>query len=311
MSEARVVFLGTGDIAIPAFQMLVDQGLKPVALVTQPDRPVGRRQTLLTPPKLKEHALTAGIPVLQPENIRETEALDEIEALHADLMIVMAYGQILPKRLLAMPRIACINLHASLLPLHRGASCIQAAIDAGDAETGITIMHVVPKLDAGDIILSEHIPLGPDATGGVIHDQLAELAPLALERAIHVLLNGTATRTIQDESLVTYAPKLERHDGVLDWTQSAELLDRRIRAYDPWPGTTTTLEGKRVKIFPPVEIVDAVGEPGTLLAIDTGLTIACGHQALRVHSLQPEGKQRMAAGDFARGARLATGVRFD
>lgn len=309
MSDTRVVFLGTGDIAIPTFQMLLEKGPRPVALVTQPDRPVGRKQAL-TPPKIKELAMAHGIPVLQPENIREASALDEIEALHADLMVVMAYGQILPKRLLAMPPVACINLHASLLPRHRGASCIQAAIDAGDTETGITIMHVVPKLDAGDIIHVERLPLGPDRTGGVIHDQLADLSPLALERAITSLLNGSATRTVQDEALVTYAPKLERHDGAIDWSQSAQQVNRRVRAYDPWPGTTTTFEGKRVKIFPPVEIVDGSGEPGTILSIDSALTIACGDQALRVHCLQPEGKQRMAAADFARGARITAGTRF-
>jgi len=298
----RIAFLGTGEIAIPSFQRLIAEGMTPVVLVTQPDKPVGRHHTL-TPPAIKTVALEAGIPVLQPEKVREV--IDELAALDLDLMVVMAYGQILPKKLIALPKIACINLHASLLPKYRGAACIQAAIEAGDTETGITVMHVVKALDAGDIISAKSIVIGEQETGGELHDRLAELAPEAMWEAIGQLASGTAGRTPQDESRVSYISKLDRDHGRLDFSRTAEDLERQIRAYDPWPGTFTTLQeaGKerRLKIYPPTTVVDLDLPAGEFKVIDGQLLVGCGKGALRLNEVQPEGSRRMKVEDYLRG----------
>jgi methionyl-tRNA formyltransferase len=298
----RVAFLGTGEIAIPAFRRLIDQGPRPMLLVTQPDKPVGRHHTL-TPPLIKTVALEAGIPVLQPERIRDIH--EELAAMELDLVVVMAYGQILSSKFIALPSIACINLHASLLPKHRGAACIQAAIEQGDAETGISVMHVVRALDAGDVILTKAIPIRPDETGGQLHDRLAELAPDAMSEAIELLLSGDAPRTPQDESQVTYISKLEREDGLLDFTRPATELERTIRAYDPWPGTfTNVLENgkpRRLKVFPPTQVIDRDLAPGVIEVVEGEMRIGTAEGALRLEIVQPEGAKRMAVSDYLRG----------
>jgi methionyl-tRNA formyltransferase len=298
----RIAFLGTGEIAIPSFERLIAEGMKPVVLVTQPDKPVGRHHTL-TPPAIKTVAIEAGIPVLQPEKVREV--IDELAALDLDLMVVMAYGQILPKKLIALPKIACINLHASLLPKYRGAACIQAAIEAGDSETGITVMHVVKALDAGDIISAKSIVIGEQETGGELHDRLAELAPEAMWEAIGRLASGTASRTPQDEAQVSYISKLDRDHGRLDFIRPATELERQIRAYDPWPGTFTVLteagKERRLKVFPPVEVLDRDLSPGEWEMSDGQLVVGCGQGALRLTQVQPEGARRMSAEEFLRG----------
>jgi methionyl-tRNA formyltransferase len=306
--DSRIVFFGSGEIAIPSFRRLIDSGPRPLALVTQPDKPAGRHRSTLTPPPIKRIALEAGIPVLQPESVREEGSLIALRALQPDIIVVMAYGQILPKALIAIPRIACINLHASLLPRHRGASCIQAAIDDGDPETGVTVMHVVPKLDAGDMILSRSTLIHENDTGGILHDRMAELAAEALAAALSPLLAGTASRTPQDPGLATYAPKLERDHGRLDWTWDAARLARRIRAYEPWPGTWSEIveEGKparRLKIFPIVQAIDgASGLPGTLsLSPEGSLQVACASGQLLLEEVQPDGSRRMSASEWANG----------
>ncbi len=302
---ARVIFFGSGEIAIPAFRRLIEAGPRPLALVTQPDKPAGRHRELLPPP-IKRIAVDAGIPVLQPESVRDEESLAALRELAPDLIVVMAYGQILPKALIAIPRIACINLHASLLPRHRGASCIQAAIDEGDAETGITVMHVVAKLDAGDIIVAHSTPVLPEDTGGSLHDRMGGIAAEAMAEAIPLLLAGTAPRTPQDAALSTYAPKLERDHGRIDWTWDAERLARRIRAYEPWPGTwTEIIDGgkvKRIKIFPAVAGAESVGLPGAVrLAEDGAIRVACGSGYLELGEVQADGSRRMSAQEWARG----------
>lgn len=311
-SPARAVFFGTGDIARPSLRALAAYpGIELLGLVTQPDKPVGRHQTL-TPPALKSDALALGLPVWQPEKARNFTA--ELAALGADFFVVMAYGQILPKALIDLPRVACLNLHASLLPRHRGASPIQAALLAGDAETGITVMHIAPELDAGDIVLAEKTPIFPGETGGQLHDRLAEVAPVAMVRALDGLLAGSAPRTPQDPALVTVLGKLERSDGRLDWSADAPSLARRIHAFDPWPGTFTTLPGgKSLKIHAPAAVVDSAGSaaPGTVLASSPAtLRVACGSGALELAVVQPEGKRRMAAADFLRGHPLPPGTRL-
>ena len=302
LADARVVFFGSGEIAIPAFRRLIAEGPRPLALVTQPDKPAGRHREL-TPPPIKRVALDAGIPVLQPESVRDEASLAELRSLAPDVIVVMAYGQILPKALISIPQIACINLHASLLPRYRGASCLQAAIDEGDAETGITVMHMVPKLDAGDIIHALATAIDARETGGSLHDRMADLAAEAMAQALPKLVDGSATRTPQDGEKSTYAPKLEREHGRIDWSWDAERLDRRIRAYEPWPGTWTTFDGKRVKIFPATAGQGTAGEPGTLSVVDGEVRVACGSGMLVLGEVQPDGSRRMPARDWVKGLR--------
>ena len=311
--------MATGDIAIPAFNALAETG-QVVALVTQPDRPVGRHYET-KPPQIKVCAQERGILVYQPEKVSTPEAVAHLRAYEPDLFVVMAYGQLLSQEVIDLPRLACINAHASLLPRHRGAACIQAAIEAGDNKTGITIMHIVKKMDAGDIICTREIPLRGRETAETLHDDLARLAPDALLEAIAALEAGTATRTPQESELATYCKKLVRADGRLDWTQPAFQVARKIRAYHSWPGTSTTYvsartgQSRELKIFPPVDVfagTDPTAEPGTVLeAGPDGLLIACGGPrggALRVTSLQIPGGRRMNAESFFAGHRICPGM---
>ena len=298
--------MGTGDIAIPAFQSLIDSEYNLLGLVTQPDKPVGRKQ-LLTPPKIKELALQHDLPVWQPEKAKSKAFLTELEALAPDIIIVMAYGQILTQRLIDIPTNAIINVHASLLPLYRGASCIQGPIADGHDQTGVTIMHVVKALDAGDIILQRTTPISPEDTGGSVHDRLADQTPDALLEALAQLSSGTATRTPQIEEDSTYAPKLLRNDGELDFSRSATELERLIRAYHPWPGTFfpyTDKKGKtkRLKVFPPVSVHSTSHPIGQPLIEDNKLLIGCGdNSTLELTLVQPEGSKAMPASDFLKG----------
>ena len=298
----KLIFIATGDIALPAFRHLLASGPRPLALVTQPDKPTGRRQTL-TPPAIKLAALAAGIPVYQPEKIGDIAA--DLAALEPEFIVVMAYGQILRKNILTLASRAIINLHASLLPKYRGAACIQAAIDAGDSETGITAMHVVSALDAGDIILAESIPIAADETGGSLHDRLAALAAPVMASALEHLAAGTAPRIPQDVAASCYISKLDRDHGRIDWTQDAAAIERRIRAYDPWPGTYTlaTEDGrpKRLKIFPPATVVDQSLTPGEIVISENQLIVGCGTAALQLGTVQPEGTRRMSATDYLSG----------
>lgn len=302
--------MGTGDIVLQSLRALLASRHEICGVVTQPDRPVGRHQELHAPPP-KTMALEAGVPVLQPERVRNKEALAEIAALEPELIVVMAYGQILPDALLEMPPVACINVHASLLPRFRGAACVQGPIDAGDAESGVTIMHVTAALDQGDIILQKSLPLGPEETGGRLHDTLAELAPAPLLEAIDLLEAGTAPREVQNDDLATYVPKLVREQGRLDWNLPAALLERRIRAYDPWPGTFTLFtdhrgRARRLKVFPMAAVADGAGESGEILeASEGGIVVACGEGALKLSHLQPDGGRRVTAREFLTGHPLA------
>lgn len=296
-----LAFIATGEIAIPTFRHLIENGPKPCVLITQPDKPVGRSQSSTVPPEIKTLALANDIPVWQPEKIGEIAA--DLEALHVDIAVVMAYGQIIGKAVRKAPKKAIINLHASILPKYRGASCIQSAIRNGDAETGITIMHVIRELDAGNIILTKKLKIGTKETGGELHDRLADLGPAALAEALDVLINNPKVGTPQNPAEVTYAPKLLREDGRLDFTQSAEQLERTIRAYDPWPGTFTEVSirgsNKRLKIFPPTTISEHPLPAGELLSQNGELLIGCGKQSLILSEVQPEGSKRMPAAAFA------------
>ena len=296
----RIVFMGTGDIAIPAFRSLV-RNSDLVGLVTQPDRPVGRHQ-VLTAPAIKNIAREAGIPVLQPHSLRTPDALINLKRLNPDLIAVMAYGQILSQEVIDMAPMGCIN----------------AAIKSGDSETGITIMHIVKKLDAGDIIAQISTPLEGTETGGSLHDKLAQMTPDVLLQAIHAIEKGTATRVPQKEFLATYAPKLLRADGKIDWTRPAEEIGRMIRAYDPWPGTFTNYWNRKkrirnMKIFPGFSIVpEAEGKPGQVLSAgEQGLLIACGSGGLLVTNVQLEGSTRMNISQLIAGHPNLKDIHFD
>ncbi len=316
MAKLRVVFMGTGDIGLPTLRFLLSEGLlQTVGVVTQPDRPVGRAQTV-TPPAPKRLAAEAGVPVLQPERLRRPEAVEALRALAPDLVVVMAYGQILPKSVLDLPTVACLNLHASLLPRHRGAAPIQAAILAGDRESGITVMHMAEGLDTGDVVLRRVLPIRRRETGGSLHDRLADLAPAALAEALPPLLAGNAPRERQDDASATYAAKLDRDSGRIDWAAPGGHLDLLVRAMDPWPGSWTTLhepggEGRRLKIHRALPVHRAHGKPGVIIRIsDRGVLVGAGTGGLLLREAQLEGKRRLPAEVWARGARLVPGAQL-
>jgi methionyl-tRNA formyltransferase len=303
----RVVFFGTGDIAIPSFRWLLDApGIEVIALVTQPDKPVGRHQEV-QPPEIKKLALAHGVRVLQPLKMRAPEAVAEIQALGAELIVVMAYGQILPKGVLDAATLACLNLHASLLPRWRGAAPIQAAIEAGDEKTGVAVMFMDEGLDTGDVLLMREIAIAPDETGGTLHDRLADLAPLALADAVALLREGRAPRTPQPAEGVTHVGKLTREHGQLDFSAGREVVARKVRAMTPWPAASTMLSGKRLKIFAATPLAEPSLAPGVLNAHVDGLLIGTGDGCVLVGDVQLEGKKRMSAREFLRGHAITDG----
>jgi methionyl-tRNA formyltransferase len=300
----RIVFIGAGEIGVPTLQALLKSEHEVVGVVTQPDKAVGRAQ-FVEPPPIKKTLSATEIPVLQPARIKDRRAVEEIRALKADVIVVMAYGQILPRDILEIPRIACLNLHASLLPRWRGAAPIQAAIAAGDRETGITVMYMDEGLDTGDILLRRTIDIVPADTGGSLHERLGKVAPQALLESLELLAKGSAPRIPQDNALATYAPKLKREDGKIDWTGSADAIERKIRAFDPWPGAFMTISTNgthNLKIFS-ATVVGLRGRPGEILKRENDLVVAAGKDALSLREVQLEGKRRMSAGEFLRGHR--------
>jgi len=306
--------MGTGDIGIPTLDALLDSKKhEVVAVVTQPDRPAGRNLEI-RPPLIKTLALAKGVVVLQPERLRTD--LQPILALAPDVIVVMAYGQILTTPILQLPKIACLNLHASLLPRHRGASPIHSTLLAGDSETGITVMYMNEGLDSGDILLRERIPIFPRETGGELHDRLAQLAPGALIKALELLEQGAAPRLPQDPNFATYAPKLTKENAILNWHEPAEALNRRIRAMHPWPGTfcwwTKSSARQRLRILE-AELRTGDhpnrGTPGEILHVgEEGVEVQTSHGSLLLCQVQLEGRKRMSAVEFARGYSLTRGI---
>jgi len=307
----RILFIGTGEIGLPTLRMLRDgRDHELVGVVTQPDKPAGRDQKL-TPSSIKKASQQFsiagatpeskfGLPLLQPEKIKSPESIDAIRALTPDVIVVMAYGQILPREVLEIPKAACLNLHASLLPRWRGAAPIQAAIATGDRETGITVMYMDEGLDTGDILLQKKIAIAPDETSASLHDKLAQIAPEVLAEAILLLEKGKAPRLPQENELATYAPKLEREYGRIDWTESAAVIERKIRAFDPWPGAFMEIDHRKLKIFG-ATIVDRSGKPGDMSRNENELIVAAGEDSLSLGEVQLEGKRRMSAAEFLRG----------
>ena len=311
----RVIFIGTGDVGLPSLRWLLREH-EVVAVVAQPDKPVGRKQEL-TPPPTKLLALEHSVPVLQPKRIREPAAIEELAALQADVIVVMAYGQIFPKALLDLPKLACLNLHASLLPAHRGAAPIQASILAGDRESGIAVMWMDEGLDTGDILLMHRLRIRRRETGGTLHDRLADLAPEALAEALQRLASGTAPRIPQEPARATYAAKLSRESGVIDWHANARAIDRQVRAMNPWPASSTLLPDpaggtpRKLKVFSVIPFRRASGEPGTVLRADKrGILVAAGEGAVLLRDIQLEGKRRMPVSDFLLGHPIAVGTQL-
>ena len=310
----RIVFIGTGEIGVPTLRALQKSEDELVGVVTQPDKPAGRTQKITAPP-IKKALIGSGpnanpvqdsprrAGIFQPARIKDPEAIDQIRALAPDVIVVMAYGQILPRAVLEIPKIVSLNLHASLLPRWRGAAPIQAAIAAGDHETGVTVIYMDEGLDTGDILLQHKIAISPTETGATLHDRLAHIAPEALLESLRLLAAGNAPRVPQDKSLANYAPKLNREAGRLNWNESAEAIERKIRAYNPWPGAFTELAGGNLKIFA-ASIIDLRGKPGEILRKTRELVVATSDRALSVTDVQLEGKRRMSAAEFLRGRAL-------
>lgn len=304
----RVLYIGTGDIGLPSLEWLLGTPKhEVVGVVTQPDKPVGRKQ-VLTPPQVKVRAQAAGISVIQPLKIRH--AVEELKVFQADVAVVIAYGQILSRAVLDVPPLGCLNVHTSLLPRHRGAAPIQAAIRDGDTETGVTIMFMDEGLDTGDILLMKRLPIAENETGGSLHDKLALEAPAALEEALDLLAGGKPPREKQDESRVTHVRKLTRQDGRIDWSRPAIELDRLIRAFTPWPGTACLLKGTQMKIHQAQVIpnAEACPAPGTIVSANAeGILVSCGQGMLNLREVQMEGGKRLPAADFLRGHPLQAG----
>jgi len=295
----RIVFIGTGEIGVPTLRALLNSEHEVLAVVTQPDKPIGREQRI-EPPPIKKAIAKTSIPILQPARIKDQQATEQIRSLTPDVIVVVAYGQILPRDVLEIPRFACLNLHASLLPRWRGAAPIQAAIAAGDCETGIAVMYMDEELDTGDILLQRSVEILPNDNGGSLHDRLAQVAPDALLESLRLVAVGNAPRIAQDNARATYAPKLKREHGQIDWSESAEAIERKIRAYNPWPGAFMKVDHQNLKVFS-ASVVDLNGQPGEVLRSDKDLIVAAGKGALSLTEVQLEGKRRMTAAEFLRG----------
>lgn len=298
MTEAlRIVFAGTPEFAAEHLKALLDTPHQIIAVYSQPDRPAGRGQKL-SPSPVKQLALQHDIPVYQPQTLRDPAAQAELKSLDADLMVVVAYGLILPQMVLDTPRLGCLNSHASLLPRWRGAAPIQRAVEAGDAESGVTVMQMEAGLDTGPMLLKVSTPISAEDTGGSLHDRLATLGPQAVIAAIGGLAAGTLNGEVQDDSLATYAHKLNKDEARLDWSRPASELERLVRAFNPWPICHSTLGGEALKVHA-AELGEGQGKPGSLLAADkSGLTVACGEGALRLTRLQLPGGKALAFSDL-------------
>ena len=298
----RVVFMGTPDIAATCLKKLLSDGFDVVGVFTQPDRPKGRGMKMVYSP-VKEVALAAGLPVYQPENFRTDEPVEQLKALQPDIVAVVAYGRILPQRVLDIPAKGCVNIHASLLPQYRGSAPYQWAVLDGLKETGVSAQHMVLQMDAGDVIDAAKTPIGENETAGELLDRLAVLGADLLSRTLTRFENGSVEAARQNEEEVTFAPMLDKNMCPIDWTKTAQQVHNHVRGLHPWPVATAELAGTKFKIHQTVVLEDApVAAPGTILGLTkTGLQVACGSGAVEIRSLQAEGGKRMAAPDYFRG----------
>ena len=299
----RILFMGTPEFAVASLKRLVEDGHDVCGVFTQPDRPKNRGMKMTFSP-VKEYALSQGLTVYQPLKMRDGEALGIVQQLEPELIVVAAYGRILPQEILDYPKLGCINVQSSLLPKYRGSAPIHWAILNGDAESGVTIMNVVLELDAGDIISQAVTPIDPDETVENLHDRLADMGAKLLVDTVVTIENGTATRTPQQAELVTHAPMLSRALSPMDFNRPARELHNQVRGLIPWPAAVTELNGTRCKIFSTSVLEETTGkEPGTVIAADKkGLKIACGGgTVLQINELQADGGKRLKAADYLRG----------
>lgn len=310
-----IVFMGTPAFSAPILSMLVEEGYSVLAVVTQPDRPVGRKK-VLTPPPVKEEALRLGLPVIQPTKLKGSEELKQIISLHADIIVTAAFGQILPKELLDAPELGCINVHASMLPAYRGGAPIHQSIMDGQEKTGVTIMYMEEKLDAGDIIVQSEISIEHTDDTGLLFDKLSKVGSDLLKETLPTIISKTNSRIKQDESLVTFARNISREQERIDWNKSALQIHNQVRGLHPWPVAYTTLEEQAVKIWKANTVqTNTKEQPGTVVRIESDyFVIQTGfEEAVRVNELQPAGKKKMSAEDYLRGigSKLRIGDRFE
>ncbi|OKP92004.1 methionyl-tRNA formyltransferase [Paenibacillus helianthi] len=308
----KIVFMGTPAFAVPSLQMLLEQGYEVVAVVTQPDRPQGRKKTL-TPSPVKEAALALGLPVLQPERMRRPEAVAELATYEPDLIVTAAYGQILPKSVLDLPKFGCVNVHGSLLPKYRGGAPIQRCIINGEKVTGVTLMYMAEGLDTGDMISRVEVPIEDTDTSGTLFEKLSLAGCELLMNEMPRLIVGRVQATPQDDSEATYAPNLSRDDERIDWNANSFDIYNRIRGLVPFSGAFTLWNGETFKIWaahkPDGNSVNNQAVPGTVLAVsDDGVEVATGDGSLLLTSVQPAGKKAMTAADFSRGAVMKPGT---
>ncbi|KQL35470.1 MULTISPECIES: methionyl-tRNA formyltransferase [Bacillaceae] len=310
-----IIFMGTPTFSAPILRMLVEEGYDVLAVVTQPDRPVGRKKVLTAPP-VKEEAVKLGLPVIQPTKLKGSEELQEIIALHADIIITAAFGQLLPKELLDAPELGCINVHASLLPAYRGGAPIHQAIIDGQDKTGVTIMYMEEKLDAGDIIAQREVTISHTDDTGLLFDKLSVVGTDLLKETLPSIISKTNNRVKQDESLVTYAKNISREQERIDWNKSAQEIHNQIRGLHPWPVAYTTLEGQSVKIWKAdIMQVKTKELPGTVVKVESDyFVVQTGfEEAIRIDELQPAGKKKMSVVDYLRGvgSKLRIGDKFE
>lgn len=299
--------MGTPDFAVPTLKALFEAGHEIAGVFTQPDKPVGRKQ-ILTPPPVKTQALIFGLSVFQPATLRDGSVCDLIKKLNPDVIVVVAYGKILPEEILNIPPYGCVNGHASLLPRHRGASPIQWAIVCGDQQTGVTTMLMEKGLDTGDMLLKASVTIGANETAGQLHDRLSVLGADLMLKTLDGLKDGSITPIKQDDALSTYAPILKKEMGLLDFSKTADELHNLIRGFNPWPAAYFMLNGKRIKVYASSLAGQSSDVPGRVIGTDGELVVACGQQtALRLLEIQPEGSKKMSAADYVRGHGLKTG----
>ena len=299
MTAARVLFAGTPEFALASLQALTGSGIMPLAVLTQPDRPAGRGKRLTASP-VKRFALEHGIEVLQPTTLKDPDAAAQISAFEPDILVVAAYGLILPQGVLDIPAKGCLNVHASLLPRWRGAAPIQAAILAGDAETGVSLMSMTAGLDCGPVFVEEALAIGAEETAGELHDRLAALGGELLVRHFEAILNDELDAVEQDDALATYAGKISKQDARLDWQRPAAELHRQVRAYNPVPGAFFLLDDTPVRCWRASIVAGATGSPGDVLSAGRdGIVVACGQDGLRLDSLQRPGKRPVTGSEFA------------
>ena len=307
MPPLKIIFMGTPQFACHTLQMLIDRGENVIAAVTQPDRPKGRCQQM-QPPPVKELAMQFGIPVIQPVKVRTPEAVEEIRALAPDLIVVVAFGQILPQALLDIPRLGCINIHASLLPRYRGAAPLNWCIINGETETGITTMMMDAGLDTGDMLLKRTTPITPEDDASSLHDRLSLLGAETMAETLDLLKEGKLAPVKQDDALTCYAPMMKKDTGCINWNSPADTILNLIRGVTPWPGAFTNLDGKTLKIHK-ARRGEAIGNPGEVISAGkNGLEAATADGSVIIEELQLEGKKRLKASEFLAGYKVERGT---